>query len=154
MSEENTTEAVEEEVKEVKAPSVTEVKATDTCREPNPATKKGLVFGPGRTKEGGSISGMAAEFGCTTSNIRQHIAQCHTNLGFGYKVEGDTYFITGEVTESWADQAAVKATKAADKAAEKKAADEAKAAEAPEAPTETEAEAPVVGEDEEDFLDD
>ena len=119
----------EETAEEVKAPKVTVVEATDSCIEPKPEGKKGIVFNAGRDGSTGSISALAEEMGCTTSNIRQHIAQCHTKLGFGYTIDGDSFTIDGDITESWEDQAAAKAAKAEAKKAEKAAA---KAAETPE----------------------
>lgn len=115
-------------------PKATIKDATDKGKEPNPETKKGRVFYPGRTEEGGSIKATVLDFGCTVSNVRQHIAQCHTNLGFGYKIVGDRYWITGEVTNSWEDQEAIK------KAEAKKVADAKKAKEEAEAKTKKEAE--------------
>ncbi len=126
----------EEVVEEVKAPKVTQVDATDSCVEPKPEGKKGIVFNAGRADGGGSIAALAESMGCTTSNIRQHIAQCHTKLGCGYTIEGDNCSITGDITESWDDQAAAKAEKAAkvkaEKAAAKAAAEPEEAADAPE----------------------
>lgn len=124
---------VEETPKTPKTPRVTTKEPKDGERkEPNPSTKKGRVYTAGRTEEGGSIDALAKDFGCTTSNVRQHIAQCHTNLGFGYTLEGDNFYITGEPTLTWEDQAAEKAEKAKAKAAEKAAAKKAAAKKAAE----------------------
>lgn len=130
------------EVKEPEAPKATVKNAIDGGgREPNPESKKGKMFYPGRTEEGGSIKAMTEEFGCTLSNIRQHIAQCHTNLGFGYKIVGDRYWITGEVHISWDDQKAEKDAAAAKKEAAKKAKEEAAAKAKAEAEAKAKAEA-------------
>ena len=137
MTEENTNleETTGEETaaiapKEPKAPRVTVKDPTDSCKEPSPTSKKGKVYAAGRTEEGGSFEALQAEFGCTASNVRQHVAQCHTNLGFGYKIEGDTFWITGDVTESWEDQAAAKALISEKKKAVAKEKADAKKAEA------------------------
>ena len=151
-----TDKAVEEVTEEVeatepKAPKVTNIEAGESCVEPKPEGKKGIVFNAGRADGGGSIAALAESMGCTTSNIRQHIAQCHTKLGFGYTIDGDNFTITGDVTESWDDQAAAKAEKAAAVKAEK---DAAKATEAPtdsEAPADT-AEGGEAEDEGDDFL--
>ena len=118
-SAENTPEAGTEAPPAAPAPSKVTVKdALEVTREPSPASKKGKVFAYGRSEEGGSFTAIATEFGCTLSNVRQHVAQCHANLGFGYKIEGDKFWITGEITESWDAQVKIKEAKAEEKKAE------------------------------------
>lgn len=152
------TEATEEAPKEVKPRETIKEPVEGDRKEPNPSTKKGKVFTAGRTEEGGSMEALIADFGCTPSNIRQHIAQCNSNLGFGYKIVGDTFWITGDATVTWEEQAKVKeeaaAVKKAEAAAKAKAKADAKASEAPvegEAPESTE-ELPETVEEDSDFL--
>ncbi|MHC4256720.1 MAG: hypothetical protein ACYSUL_14110 [Planctomycetota bacterium] len=109
---------------------------TGVRREPKPGSKKDIVYQAGITEEGGDIKALSEQMGCTTSNVRQHVAQCHTKLGFGYKIEGDRFWITGDPTESWATQAAEKeaaqAAKKAEKAEEKAKTDPDVSSEGPE----------------------
>jgi hypothetical protein len=108
---------------------------TDNCVEPKPGSKKDIVFQAGRTEEGGSIKTLSEQMGCTPSNVRQHIAQCHTKLGYGYNISGDNFKILGETTVAWADTEKAKAEEAA---AKKAAKDAEKAAAEPDAPEDEE----------------
>ena len=98
-----------------KKPRRTEKEEMAARKAPSPKTKKGRVFIAGRTKMGGSIPDLAKEFGCTVSNVRQHISQCHTVLGYGYIIEGDRFWILGKTTLTWEDQQEEKASKKAKK---------------------------------------
>lgn len=91
------------------APKVTSSKEpTDSRREPRAGSPKDIVFQAGRQDTPGSIKAVAELTGRTESNVRQHIAQCHTTLGFGYTITGDAFTIDGEATETWEDQLAAK----------------------------------------------
>jgi len=121
----------EAEVEETEAPVEVKTSSRDPMvirREPKPESKKDIVYQAGISEEGGSIKALAEEMECTTSNIRQHIAQCHTKLGFGYTIEGDTFYVTGIPTVTWKDQEAIKESEKATKESEKATKKAAKAA--------------------------
>lgn len=111
--------AVEETVVENKVTSQKD--ATDERREPRPDSPKDIVFQAGRQDEPGSIAAVAELTGKTQSNVRQHITQCHTSLGYGYTVMGDAFTIDGETTNSWNDQLAAKEAAKAAKAPKEEA---------------------------------
>ena len=123
MSKKKQTEkVVEETAAEDTGPKVTSQKEpTDSRREPRPGSPKDIVFQAGRQKEPGSIKAVATATEKTESNVRQHIAQCYTTLGYGYTIMGDLFTVDGETTDTWDDQVAAKEAAKAEKAAEKAA---------------------------------
>lgn len=142
-----------------KKPRVTTVEpnAEGDRTEPKAGSKKDIVYQAGRAEGGGSIKACAATLGSTESNVRQHITQCKTKLGFGYTIEGDNFTITGEPTITQADLAKIDEEKKAAAAAKKAAAAKAKA-EAAEASGDSEASDPAsdveVADEEPEFEDD
>lgn len=118
-------EAVVEDAVESTEPKITSQKEpTESCREPRPASPKDIVFQAGRQSEPGSIAAVAEATGRTESNVRQHINQCNSSLGYGYTVWGDAFTIDGETTETYDDQLAAKAAAKAEKAAAEAPAEE------------------------------
>lgn len=104
-----------------KTARVTEVQPDKVRKQPKPGSKKEIVFKAGRTKAGGSIKATAEALGGTTlSNVRQHITQCKTVHGYGYKIQGDKYWILGETTVTWDQQQAGKEEKKGSNKKEKK----------------------------------
>jgi len=128
----------------------------DVRIEPNPASKRGKVYAAGKTKEGGSRKQIAEEFGCTASNVSQHLAQINKICGFELKVDGDRFWFSGDPTVTWKEQKAEKEKKKAEKEkAKKKTSKKKKAEKKTEDPSESPVEPPVKTEvtaDTDDFI--
>ena len=71
-------------------------------REPPRNSQKGKVLEAGFNPSGGSISQMQQILGgCTERNVTLHIEQCKKWYGLNIKINGDRFYITGDIPVHW-----------------------------------------------------